>query len=168
MTFPLAGGGPQFPTRDEALKQLVSKAVWSAHTVYLTNSERKRACEFAGSKVSGVVRSYQAMSKKGAVLAWAFLDTHRVRSKRESLLFAIAPDGTILGSRVLGFDEPREYLPPGKWLQRLDGWPLNDNLHLKKGIDGITGATLSSRAAVNAARRSLALWKVLQERNEPN
>ncbi len=66
------------------------------------------------------------------------------------------------------FAEPREYLPPGKWLQRLDGWPLNDNLHLKKGIDGITGATLSSRAAVNAARRSLALWKVLQERNEPN
>ncbi|MDP6941351.1 MAG: FMN-binding protein [Planctomycetota bacterium] len=161
--FSLAGGDSKFPTREEALSQLIPEAKWSVETVYLSKATRKRAKELAGSKVSGVVRGYQATSKEGKHLGWAIVDTHRVRAKGESLMFAVSPEGKLLGSRVLGFAEPRDYLLPAKWFKQLEGRVLDDQLHLKKGVDGVTGATLSSRAAVNATRRALALWEVTRE-----
>ena len=62
---------------------------------------------------------------------------------------------------VLRFAEPPEYRAPDGWLELLQERSLGDELSLKRDIPNITGATLTARAIVNAARRVLALHSVI-------
>ena len=68
---------------------------------------------------------------------------------------------------ILAFSEPPEYIPRGKWYAQLVGRTLDDELDLKRGIKGVTGATLTARATVRAARRILALDEVIFRAEEP-
>ena len=43
------------------------------------------------------------------------VDTHVVRTTRESLLIALAPDGTVRRVEVTVFQEPREFTAPEPW-----------------------------------------------------
>ena len=56
--------------------------------------------------------------------------------------------------------EPEEYLPRPSWYAQFIGKRLDDDLRLKRGIKGVTGATLTARATTDAARRLLALHAV--------
>jgi hypothetical protein len=103
----------------------------------------------------------------GAVVGTAYLDTHRVRTLQETLMIVVAPDGTVERVDVLTFGEPEEYLPKALWFEQFDGRPLDDDLAVKRGIRGITGATLSSHAATEAVRRTLAIHRVLAEGRRP-
>jgi len=55
--------------------------------------------------------------------------------------------------------EPEDYLPSGRWLQQFPGRRLED-LGARQGLRALTGATLSSRAVTQAARRVLALHRL--------
>ena len=85
----------------------------------------------------------------------------KVRTKRQALLIAMNSEGVLAGITVLGFAEPRNYLPRAKWFALFQGHRLDEQLRLRKGIDGVSGATLTSRATVAAARRALAVHAVL-------
>jgi hypothetical protein len=62
----------------------------------------------------------------------------------------------------LAFQEPEDYLPPRRWLQRLVGQALSVHLRAGDGIDAISGATLSARAFTAAVRRCLAVDALLR------
>jgi len=109
---------------------------------------------------SRLVRLYTAW-KDGAVLGWAFIDVHTVRTHPEALLVVIGPDRRVRMLRTLAFYEPEEYLPSARWLRQLEGRALDEDLRLGGELHGIAGATLSSRAVTDAVRRSLALLEVL-------
>jgi Na+-translocating ferredoxin:NAD+ oxidoreductase RnfG subunit len=63
---------------------------------------------------------------------------------------------------ILAFDEPPDYLPKRAWLGQFSGKRLDDELSVKRGIRGITGATLSSQAVTDAVRRVLAIHEALR------
>ena len=109
---------------------------------------------------SRLVKLYTAW-KGGQVDGYALIDLHTVRTHPEALLVVSAPDGRVRSLRVLAFYEPEEYRTPQRWLDQLDGRPLDDRLRLGGDVHGIAGATLSSRAVTDAVRRSLALFEVL-------
>ena len=67
-------------------------------------------------------------------------------------------DGTILDVVLCKFKEPVRYKPSEKWLKQFDGKKLNEDLRLKRGIDGISGATLTARATVSSVRTILAAY----------
>ena len=159
---PILGDG-KFPTRAQALSRIFPDTIAKSHTVYLTKDELEQAKKLAGDNTPSIVRYFSVYSGK-TLMGFAILDTHRVRSKRESVLFGINNDGSLAGTTVLGFAEPRDFLPSPRWLKQFVGKRLNDELRLKKGIHGITGATLTSRAVTQAARRSLALMEVIRKR----
>jgi Na+-translocating ferredoxin:NAD+ oxidoreductase RnfG subunit len=56
-----------------------------------------------------------------------------------------------------------EYLPKPKWHESFAGRRLDDELQLKKGIHSVTGATMTARATVAAAREVLAVHQALNE-----
>ena len=84
-----------------------------------------------------------------------------VRTLPEALLIVIAPDGSVRSLRVLAFHEPTEYQPSERWLAQMDGKQLGPDLHLKRAIHTIAGATLSSQAVTRSVRTALALYQVL-------
>jgi Na+-translocating ferredoxin:NAD+ oxidoreductase RnfG subunit len=101
-------------------------------------------------------------ARRGAeLLGSAVIDVRTVRTLPEALLIVIAPDGSVRSLRILAFHEPSEYQPSARWLAQMDGKRLGPELHLKREIHTIAGATLSSQAVTRSVRTALALYQVL-------
>ena len=90
------------------------------------------------------------------------MDTHTVRTKRESLLISLDAQGRVIRIDVTAFLEPTEFLAPEPWLDQYRGHVLEDNLEIDRAIRPIAGATLTARAANGAVRRVLAIDEVLR------
>ena len=127
------------------------------------SDEQKRAIErLARSKLHSRLLSVYIVKKGGKVLAYGYVDVHRVRTRMEAVLFVISPKGEILAVEILAFNEPLEYMADERWLELLKGKSIErDQLRIGRDVPNITGATLTARAIVKASRRALAIWKVL-------
>ena len=152
---------------EDALELAFPDCELEKRTVYLDDAQRREVERRLGAKLpSAVARPYVARAKAkegevGPIVGVAWVDTHRVRTLRQTLLFAVTPEGQIRRLAVLAFLEPKEYLPKVRWFEQLLERPLDAELELGRAIRPISGATLSARATVDAARRSLALHGVL-------
>jgi electron transport complex protein RnfG len=157
-------GTAQGTTQEDALRQAFPGAdTVERRTTYLTAAQLTRSRELAGRGVdvqSELVTYYVAM-EAGEPAAVAYFDAHRVRTLPEVLMFVVGTDDRIRRVQVLRFSEPPEYRPSDGWLARFVGRALDAELSERRSIDGITGATLTTRAVTSAARRVLALHQVI-------
>lgn len=155
--------GAAFLSVDEALALAFPGCAVERGTIYLTEAQRARATELAGEELpSAVVHPYVA-TRDGASCGTGYFDTHRVRTLAETLLVAIDADGAVARIEVVAFAEPPEYLPRAEWYDQFDGRALDPELALRRGIRPVAGATLTARATTAAARRALALHRVVTE-----
>jgi len=145
---------------EEILKEMYPSSEIEIIDKILTPDELKKAEELAGMKIDTRFITFYLVKKENRVLAYGYVDIHRVRTKPEAVLYVISPRGKIELVEILAFHEPVEYLPPKDWLGLFREKSIN-NLRFKKDIPNITGATLSARAVVKHAKKALALWKVL-------
>ncbi|MAB80042.1 MAG: FMN-binding protein [Planctomycetes bacterium] len=150
-------------TRDEALQLAFPGCRIEKVTHYLKKEQRKLAEELAKVKVERrVVHAYRAM-RKDEVVGTAYFDVHKVRTHKQVVMFVVDKARSLRRIELLTFAEPVEYIPSGKWYRQFIGKKLNDQLSLKRGIRGVTGATLTARATTQAARRVLALHAVVEK-----
>jgi FMN-binding domain len=152
-----------FLTVEEALVLAFPGCSVEPRTVYLTAAQLDRARELAGVEIPGaMVRPYVALCD-GATAGAAYFDSHRVRTLPETLMIVVAADGTLQRVEILAFREPEDYIPRDTWYGQFAGERLDQELSLKRGIRGVTGATLTARATTDAVRRVLALHRVIGE-----
>lgn len=156
-----SGQGTALLSAEEVVALAFPQAELTAQTVYLTPAQRAQAAALAGRELPrGLFRVWTAR-RRGEIVGLAVLDTHRVRSLEESLVIAADARGRILRVEVVAFQEPPEYLPRRAFYQQFEGRALDRELELKRGLRSVSGATLTSRATVDCARRALALQAVL-------
>ncbi len=141
-----APAGKVFMDRDEALELAFPGCAVERTTVYLDEEQVERIealskVEFEGS----ILYPYRAL-REGEVVGTAYFDTHRVRSKRETLMVVVGADGSVGRVEVLAFGEPVDYIPRDRWYGQFDGRPLDEDLTLGRKIRGVTGATLTAVA----------------------
>lgn len=152
-------------TQDQALRlAFPAPARIERRTAFLDDSQIAEAKKLAGGGIElphRVITYYVAVND-GRVTGAAYFDSHRVRTLGEVLMIVVGPAAEIRRIEVLRFAEPPEYKVSGAWLDQFDGEKLGPGLSLKKGIVNMTGATLTSVAVTNAARRVLALHAVIQ------
>ena len=154
-------GGKVLLTIDEALRLTFPDCEFERQTVYLTKEQKSRAGKLARVDLaSGIARPY-VVKKKGKVVGTAYFDTHKVRTKRETVMVAVDAKGKIRRVELLAFAEPDDYIPRGKWYGQFKGKQLDDGLNLKREIKGVTGATMTARATLSAVRRTLSIHQVL-------
>jgi len=150
-------------TQEEALAEAFPGAEVERHAEFLDPEQVERIESLAGSELSSrLVVRYRGL-RGGESLGVAYFDAHTVRTLPETVMVLIGPDGAVVRVDVLSFDEPPDYLPRRRWFEQFGGKMLDDGLSLKRGIRGVTGATLSSRAVTAAVRRALAIHTVLGE-----
>mgnify|MGYP001168045415 FL=1 len=150
-------------TRDEALAAVFPGAVVEAERVFLTEQQMAEITEIAGVEIeSGLVARYVA-TRGNTVMGRAYVDTHVVRTKRESLLISLEADGSVRRVDVTAFLEPPDYLASERWLRQYSQRQLDDDLALQRAIRPIAGATLTANAANAAVRRVLAIDQVLEQ-----
>lgn len=146
----------------EALALAFPKAQIERTSICLSREQRKIVEKLAGHELtSSRVRPYLA-KVDGKLVGTAYFDTRKVRTKAQTLMIAIGPEGTVQRIEVLRFDEPREYRASAKWMAQLPGKSLSSTLKIKGEIRNLTGATLTARATVNAVREALAIHQVLK------
>ncbi len=149
-------------TREEALATNYPGAVIEAERVFLTEKQiRETAALSSVTPPRALVARYIARLD-GEVIGRAYVDTHVVRTKRESLLISLGPDGRVKRIDVTAFLEPREYRVSDAWTRQYDDRPLDDDLDLQRAIRPIAGATLTAVATNQAVRRVLAIDRVLE------
>jgi len=131
--------------------------------IILTKDQVKRASKIGRVKIrSRLVSFYIIKDKTGNILAYAFIDTHRVRTKPETVLYIINKKGELEVAEVIAFKEPPEYKADERWLSLFKGKSLEkDKITLRGDIPNITGATLTARAITRSVRKVLALWQVV-------
>jgi hypothetical protein len=165
LIFPSASFAKSFLTQEEALRLAFPPgAAVQRKTAFLSEADRAEVVRrTGGAPPTGLVVFYAA-TQAGRDAGTAYFDTHVVRTEPETLLVLIDPAGTIARIEILSFSEPDEYLPRAKWYGQFGGKHLDDDLSEKRGVRPVTGATLTVRATVEAARRVLALDAFLREK----
>jgi hypothetical protein len=149
-------------SRDEALAQVYPGAEIRAEQVFLTPAQVAQVAKRAGTDpASALVARYLAF-RDGQVVGRAYVDTHTVRTKRESLLVSLDARGQVMRVDVTAFLEPSEFRAPSGWLGQYRGRALDEDLAVNRAIRPIAGATLTARAANGAVRRVLAIDELLQ------
>jgi Na+-translocating ferredoxin:NAD+ oxidoreductase RnfG subunit len=158
-----------FLTQKEALKLAFPGATIEHKIAYLTPAQQKEAQRLSGDEeLPGAIVSYYVGTRDSRPVGTAYFDTHVVRTMPETIMVEVDPSGSVLRIEVLSFSEPEEYLPRARWYEQFQGKPLDDELSLKRAIRPVTGATLTAHATTDAARRVLALDRVLRQGQGPS
>jgi hypothetical protein len=150
-------------TREQALAAVYPGAEIQAARIFLTDAQRREARNLSGVDVpNSLIARYVAM-RDGRVVGRAYVDTHVVRTKNESLLICLDELGSVKRIEVTAFLEPPEYQGSRPWYDQYNGKTLNDDLRLHRAIRPIAGASLTAKATTDAARRVIAIDRVLGE-----
>jgi Na+-translocating ferredoxin:NAD+ oxidoreductase subunit G len=158
----MAGRAAAQVTREEALAAVYPGAAVRAERVFLTATQQKQVAAQAGSDAPTALVVRYIATRDGAVVGRAYVDTHTVRTKKESLLISLDDKGVPRRIDVTAFLEPAEYRASDPWLRQYSGKPLSEDLAINRAIRPIAGATLTARATNEAVRRVLAIDAVLQ------
>lgn len=160
--FPLTLRAEVFLSAEEALRLAFPQGVFARETLYLTAHQREAASRMAKGPVPGIVTRFR-VTLNDKVLAFAYLDTHRVRTLPETVLVILNAEGAVQRVEILRFDEPRDYLPRSSWYRQFNGTTQERPPELGNTIRPVTGATLTAHATTEAVRRVLALHRVLEQ-----
>ena len=145
-----------------ALEAAFPKAEIQRITCTLDEDARKRVGKLASQKAYPRKTPFAYVAKvDGKVVGTAFFDSHPVRTKRETLMVIVEPDGSLRGIEIIAFQEPPEYIAQDSFYASLQGRHQGRELQLGRGLDGTTGATLTCEAVAKASRRVLGLHAVL-------
>ena len=127
--------------------------------VFLTDEQQAAIEKLARVKLDSQLYTFYQGMKNGQLLGYAAIESHTVRTQPETLLIVLSPKGELVKSEILAFHEPPEYKPSAAWFATLVRKPV-DTLRLNKGVDAISGATLSVRASLDGIRKALAVYQV--------
>ncbi len=147
-------------SKDEALELAFgTDAQVEPQSVFLNDEQAAEIERVAKAKLDSKLFTFHVGRKNGQVLGYAAIESHTVRTQPEALLVVLNPAGDLTRAEILAFHEPPEYQPPARWFERLYGRSV-DGLVLGQGIDGIAGATMSSRAALDSIRKVMTIYRL--------
>ena len=149
-------------TREAALAHAYPGATFTAERVFLTLEEQRRAAEGAGQPIASALVARYVATKDGSTIGRAYVDTHVVRTKKESLLISLDAAGAVQRVDAIAFLEPPEFAAPRAFLKQYTGKRLTGDLRVNRAIRPLAGATLTANATTHAVRRVLAIDAVLQ------
>ena len=129
-------------------------------SLFLKADETRRIQQLARVKLDSSLFTFYVGKKAGEIFAYAAIETHKVRTKPETLLVVLNAQGKLTQVETLAFHEPPEYEPSKRWYAQLFNLPLEE-ISFRKKVQGISGATLSSRASLDSVRKVLAVFQVM-------
>ncbi|MGH8498773.1 MAG: FMN-binding protein [Methylococcales bacterium] len=128
--------------------------------LFLTEQQITDIEQLARVKLDSALFTFYVGRRKGAILGYAAIESHTVRTKPETLLILLSTQGELEKIEVLAFHEPPEYQPTVAWLAQFYRRVLAE-MDFNSGVQGITGATLSAQSALTSVRKVLAIYQLV-------
>lgn len=129
-------------------------------SLFPDEQQTQKIQDLARTKLDSGMFTFYVGKAQGKVTGYAAIESVTVRTKPETLLIVLSPEGEVTNITTLAFHEPPEYQPPEHWFNQLVKRPLAE-MEFSKGIQGVSGATLSTRANINSVRKVLAIYEVM-------
>ena len=145
-------------SQKDALALAFPGGTFERKTAFLTDAQAAAAEKAAKAKLESKVWTYYVAGSTAA-----YFESHPVRTMNETVMVVVR-EGKVAFVEILSFSEPEDYMASKRWLAQLEGRPLDDELALRRGLRGITGATLTAEAVSRAVRRVLAVHEVIHSR----
>jgi len=157
--------GKIYYSKNEAMQLVFGKnAEVEMLSLFLTTKEKVQIEKLARLKLESSLFTFYVGKRNGQLLGYAAIENYTVRTKPEVLLILLSTKGLVTEIHTLAFHEPPEYQPPLRWYQQFFNHRL-DKIGLNTEIQGITGATLSTRSAIRMIRKVMAVFKIaIQEK----
>ncbi len=150
-----------FYSKNEAMELAFGKGTSVEQlSLFPDDSQVTAIQQLAKVKLDSGLFTFYVGKNQDKVLAYAAIESNTVRTKPETLMIVLTPDGELRNVYTLAFHEPPEYQPPERWFEQLYKRPLAE-MDFNKGVDGIAGATLSTRTGVDSVRKVVAFYEVL-------
>ncbi|WP_456402643.1 FMN-binding protein [Persephonella sp.] len=143
---------------EDALKSIFGDVSIEKKNFLLKREQAEKIQSLTGFKLKSRIITVYKVKKEGEIIAYGILDTHKVRTKNEAVLYIHDKDCKIKEIEIIAFYEPPEYIPSDKWLSIFEGKESKSEI---KEIPNITGATLSARVIKKYAVKSVAVCKTL-------
>ncbi len=162
LQYPEISSAKVFLTKDRALELVFPEAdrIEKKH-VFLSEQQTLAARQIARAEIDSKFYSFYVAKSAGVKTGYAVIDTHKMRTMTETVMFVIDPDGTLRQAEILAFFEPSDYIPSKKWITLFLGKDDLSKLQTGRGIPNITGATISAESFAAATRKVLAVYRVL-------
>jgi len=149
---------------EEVLSEIYPNSKIEIKNIAISDSQAEKVKELSGIKIENRLVTFYLVKVNSKIKAYAYVDIHIVRTHPEVVLYVLNERGEIELIRILSFKEPPEYMADDNWLRYLKGKTIGkDLLRLRRDVPNMTGATLTSKAITDNARKIIALWKVIFE-----
>jgi Na+-translocating ferredoxin:NAD+ oxidoreductase RnfG subunit len=153
--------GKIFYSKDEAMELAFGKSAQiELLSLFPDKNDISKIEAAAHTKLESGLFTFYVGKNQGKILGYAAIETETVRTKPETILVVLTPEGDVRNVTLLAFHEPPEYQPPERWFEQFNNRPLAE-IEFNKSIQGISGATLSTRSALNSVRKVLAVYQIL-------
>ena len=149
-------------SREEALASAFPDAAVPSERIFLTDAQVDQIEELSRADVDSKLYARYIARRNGEVIGRAYVDTHQVRTKKESLVVSLHADGRVRRIDVTVFLEPPDYIARPSWMAQFYGRPLDRDLAIQRVIRPIAGATITANTVTLAVRRVMALDQVLR------
>lgn len=162
---PLDSFAEELIKADKALQQIFPKGVPQKETRTLSSAEiaeveKNAKVDFQGSHLSEII--FYKVYENNALLGYAYEDTVIGKWGPIHYLIGLDPQGRILKTIILDYQEIRgKPIAKKRFLNQYQGKDLS-HLRFGKDIDGITGATISSRSLTDGIRKLLYIHSLIQ------
>ncbi len=164
LVFFLAGDSSAkvFLTKGKALELAFPEAeeIEKRH-VFLNERQARNVSEIARTETDSRLYTFYIAKSDGKETGYVVIDTHKLRTMTETVMFVINPDGTLRHAEILAFFEPTDYMPSGKWINLFLGKTKLDGMKVGKAIPNVTGATITTSSFSRATRRVLTVYRVM-------
>lgn len=149
-----------FYSKTEALELAFGKASIENLALFPEEVDVAKIQFLAKTKLESGLFTFYIGKENGKILGYAAIESETVRTKPETVMILLTPEGELKSATILAFHEPSEYMPPERWFESLIKRPLTE-MDFSKGVDGISGATLSTHSALNSVRKVMAFYQVM-------
>ncbi len=152
-----------YATKSEILESAFPGAEIEKRKVKITPEMRKEIETLIKGRFFRIRFSFYIAKQGGEILGYASVINEI--GKTEPITFMVVLDSKAVVKRVdiLVFRETQGYeIENKRWRNQFVGKSLKDPLRLKRDIDSISGATLSSRAVTKGVKKILAVFKVVK------
>ncbi len=157
-----AANAKVFYSKEEALEMAFPNAERvEARNFFLTQEQVEQVQTIAKARIDSKLATFHVGHTAEAILGYAFIETHIVRTFPETFLIVLSAEGTLQKLLILAFYEPPEYQPTERWLKQFDQKTLSPSLRLRQELHGIMGSTLTAQAITSGVRKVMALFQVL-------
>jgi Na+-translocating ferredoxin:NAD+ oxidoreductase RnfG subunit len=152
---------------EAAVKKIFPSATVVEYRELTLTQEQMRAVEQAADITFGESHLphlvVHIVKEGGSIAGYAFEDTVIGKWGPIHFLVGLDPSGKIQQTVILDYKEIRgKPIAKKRFLNQYKGKTLNNKLMLRKDIDGVTGATISSRSLTDGIRKIVHLFELIK------